>query len=324
MSQESLESVLVTGASGFVGACAVRSLLSRGHRVHVLLRDPVGAWRLKDVVGRLLVHHGDVRDVDAVRRCLLKARPQVVLHLATRGAYETQADTDAILATNVLGTQNVLEAAADAGATLFVQSGSSSEYGFKSQPMRESDRLEPNSIYAVAKAAQTHLGQLQSRAGTMPVVCLRLFSVYGPWEEPTRLIPTLIRQARAGLPLALTSPDTARDFVYIDDVLEAMLDFPRLRKVGGEVINLGSGREIKLREIVAEVLRLFPGRSELRWGAFPPRPWDTNRWSANVAKAERLLCWQPRHSLVEGLAKTAEWMQIIGDEDGDSVLRDAA
>jgi nucleoside-diphosphate-sugar epimerase len=324
MSLDRLESVLVTGASGFVGACAARSLLDRGHAVHVLLRDPKRAGRLHDILRQLIVHCGDTRDVESVRSCLASAKPEVVLHLATRGAYESQSDADAILATNILGTQNLLQAAADAGVSLFVQTGSSSEYGFQKHPMRETDRLEPNSVYAVAKAAQTHLGQLWSRRGSMPVVCLRLFSVYGPWEEPTRLIPTLIRQARARRPLDLTSPETARDFVYVDDVLDALLDFPRLRTLGGEVINIASGRETKLREIVAEVLRLFPGRPELRWGAFPARQWDAAHWSGDIAKAERLLGWTPRHTLAEGLAKTAAWMQITGGEDADFVLRAVA
>ncbi len=324
MSQPRLETVLVTGASGFVGAVAVRALVERGHRVHVLLRDPERVWRLPDVLDRLIVHRGDLRDAHVVRACLAAARPEVVLHLATRGAYESQTDADAILSTNILGTQNLLDAATEVGTDLFVQTGSSSEYGFQSRPMRETDRLEPNSVYAVAKAAQTHLGQFVSRRGTMPVVCLRLFSVYGPWEEPTRLIPTLIRQARAGLPLSLTTPETARDFVYVDDVVDALLDFSRLRGLGGEVINLGSGRETKLREVVAEVLRLLPGRSELCWGAFPARVWDTVHWSADVSKAERLLGWKPRHSLADGLAKMAAWMAITGGDDADFVVRAAA
>lgn len=333
-----LESVLVTGASGFVGACAVRALLARGHGVHVLLRDPATAWRLRDLApsplgtprregrgnrGEITVHRGDLRDVAAVENCLSAARPDVVLHLATHGAYESQADADAILSTNILGTQNLLAAAAASGAKLFVQTGSSSEYGFQSQSMRETDRLEPNSAYAVAKAAQTHLGQLHS-SGAMPVVCLRLFSVYGPWEEPTRLIPTLLREARAGRALALTSPETARDFVYVDDVVDALLDFRRLRGLGGEIVNLASGRETKLREVVAEVLRLSSSRSEVRWGAFPARAWDATNWSADVSKARALLGWTPRHALAHGLAKMAAWMRNNGGDDADFVLRAAA
>jgi nucleoside-diphosphate-sugar epimerase len=317
------ERVLITGGAGFVGACAVRELVRRGHAVSVLLRDPDKAWRLSDVLDACRVHEGDLRDRSAVRSCLHAARPDVVLHLATYGAYEQQADADAILDTNIFGTQHLLAAAAEAKTSLFVQTGSSSEYGFKSQTMHESDRLEPNSVYAVAKAAQTHLGQLHSRRGTMPVVSLRLFSVFGPLEEPTRLIPSLLRNARAQAPLHLAAPETARDFVFIDDVLDALLDFAKLRDAGGEVINIGSGRETKLREVVAEVQRLFPGRSEVRWGAFPARHWDTAHWSGDVSKAQRLLGWTPRHTLAQGLAKMAEWMRITGDDHGSSVLRAA-
>lgn len=317
------ERVLVTGGSGFVGACAVHALVRQGDSVSVLLREPAEAWRLKDVLDQCDVHIGDVRDADAVRACVSAVRPNVVMHLATRGAYEHQDDATSILTTNILGTLNLLEAAATCGTSLFVQTGSSSEYGFASEPMRETDRLVPNSLYAVAKAAQTHLGMLASKRGSMPVVTFRLFSVYGPWEEPTRLMPTLLRRARAGLPLELSSPQTARDFVYVDDVLDALLDFPKLAKLGGEVINIGSGHETTLRDVVGAVQRLFPGRMDVRWGAFPPRIWDTVRWSADVSKAERLLGWTPRHSLGHGLAKMSEWMRITGDDHGACRLRNA-
>src|SRR6478752_7413954 len=104
MTPAGFDPVLVTGVSGFVGACTARALLARGHAVHVLLRDPDRAWRLADLRGDLHVHAGDVQDAAAVGRCFAAARPQVVLHLATHGAYESQADARAILDTNVIGT----------------------------------------------------------------------------------------------------------------------------------------------------------------------------------------------------------------------------
>ena len=156
-----------------------------------------------------------------MQEALKRVRPRVVLHLATYGAYESQADAHAILHTNILSTLNLLEASAETGVGIFVSSGSSSEYGFKAEPMSESDVLEPNSFYAVGKAAQTHLCQYMAKRCALSVAVYRLFSVYGPWEEPTRLLPTLIRRARAGLPLQMVSPRTVRDFVYVDDVLGA-------------------------------------------------------------------------------------------------------
>lgn len=312
--------VLVTGGSGFVGACAVEELVRRGHSVHVLLRDPAKAWRLAPVWPRLHVHQGDLVDEVATREVMKAVRPKVVLHLAAYGAYEKQSDARTILRTNILGAYNLLEAAADHGTELFVNTGSSSEYGFKSEPMRESDRLEPNSFYAVAKAAQSHLCGLLSKRTDMATVVFRLFSVYGPWEEPGRLMPTLIRRARAGLPLEMASPDIARDFVYAEDVVNALVDFPRLTPLRGDVINLGSGRETTLREVVATVTDLLASRSEVRWGAMTPRHWDTNRWSADPALASRLIGWKARHSLRHGLEWMAEWMRKVGDDYGQREL----
>ncbi len=308
--------VLVTGGAGFVGSCAVRALLERGHTVHVLLRAQSRPWRLADVLPRLTVHRADLTDAGQTREAVLSARPRAVLHLAAHGAYESQADARAILQTNILGTYNLLEAAAEIGVAAFVNTGSSSEYGFRSEPMCETDRLEPNSFYAVAKAAQTHLCTLLGKKGSMGGVVFRLFSVYGPWEEPARLMPTLIRRARAGLPLEMAAPDIARDFVYIDDVVDALVDLSAAARLRGEVFNLGTGVESNLREVVETVIGLLGSRSEVRWGGMKPRHWDSTRWSADPTKAVRLLGWRPRHTLLQGLTKMAEWMQSTGDDYG--------
>ena len=198
--------VLVTGAAGFVGACAVRALLRRGHEVHAVLRPGSDPWRLIGLGGPLARHRVDLADVGSVAALVRAVRPRAVVHLAAHGAYQRQSNFRAMVETNILGTTYLLEAAADAGVRAFVSAGSSSEYGFKREPMREEDRLEPNSHYAVAKAAQAHLCALAGRRGEMGAATFRLFSVYGPWEEPSRLIPTLIRRARAGLPLEMVAP----------------------------------------------------------------------------------------------------------------------
>ncbi|HZW34314.1 MAG TPA: NAD-dependent epimerase/dehydratase family protein [Isosphaeraceae bacterium] len=305
--------ILVTGAAGFVGAAAVHDLLGRGTPVQAVVRPGSRPWRLAPVAGRLPLHATDLTDADAVQRLIAAVRPSVLLHLAAHGAYESQADSGRILTTNVLGTLHLLEAAAACGVELVVNAGSSSEYGFKSQPMRETDRLDPNSVYAIAKAAQTHLcGLFGRRTPTMAVVTLRLFSVYGPWEEPSRLIPTLIRRARAGLPLEMVAPEVARDFVFVGDVLRALLDFDRLRHATGEVINLGSGVMMTLGEVVAAVQDLFGHRSRVVWGGMRARSWDTTRWVADPSRAARILDWRPTVGFREGLARTAEWMATIG------------
>jgi nucleoside-diphosphate-sugar epimerase len=319
------ETVLVTGASGFVGANVVRELLAQRRRVHVILRSPQLPWRLADVGARLLtVHQADLTDAAAVRRALRAACPDVVLHLATHGAYESQADGRAILQTNVLGSYNLLQACAENGVRLFVNAGSSSEYGFQPEPMQEEMKLTPNSFYAVSKAAQTHLGSLFAQRTSLAVACFRLFSVYGPWEEPTRLIPTMIRRARAGLRLEMVEPRIARDFVYVEDVVSALVNFPRLAELRGEVINLGTGTETTLAEVVATVKELLDSSSEVRWAAMAPRQWDSRRWVADPTRAAQRLGWAPRHSFRQGLARMARWMQSMGDQYGTEALARAA
>jgi nucleoside-diphosphate-sugar epimerase len=308
--------VLVTGAAGFVGNAAARRLLAAGRPVHLLTHGDAGAWRLRGLPGSPRIEQADVREAAAVRALVARIRPAVVVHAATHGAYPRQSDARAILETNVLGTLHLFEAAAAAGARLFVNLGSSSEYGFRREPMAETDRLEPNSVYAVAKAAQTHLATLFARERGLAAVTLRLFSVYGPWEEPTRLVPTLIRRVRAGEALDMAAPDTARDFVYVDDVLDVLLDFDRLATLGGEVVNVASGVESRLRDVVAAAERALGRPAAVRWGAMPARRWDSDRWQADVSKTRRLLGWSARHDLASGIGLMAGWMREVGDDYG--------
>lgn len=307
---------LVTGGGGFIGACIARRLVAEGADVHVLLRDQTPRWRLQDILERITVHAVDLLDAARVGDVVGRIRPRHVFHMATHGAYEVQSDARRILETNVLGSYNLLEASAAAGVEVLVNAGTSSEYGLKRDAMRETDRLEPNSVYAVAKAAQTHLASLMARRSPTAVVTFRLFSVYGPWEEPSRLMPTLIRRARAGEPLEMAAPETARDFVYVDDVVEALLATDRL-PAGGGIFNLGTGIQSTLRDVVAAVQAAVGGRSEVRWGSMAARHWDTDRWQADVSKARLALGWSPRHTLREGVARMAAWMaHATGDHAG--------
>jgi nucleoside-diphosphate-sugar epimerase len=114
----------------------------------------------------------------------------------------------------------------------------------------------------------------------------------------------------------MVAPWVARDFVYVDDVLDALLDFEAVARLRGEVFNLGTGVETTLAEVVELVRELTGSRSEVRWGALAPRQWDTDRWVADPSLAAERLGWRPRHGLREGLSKTAAWMGSVGDDDG--------
>jgi UDP-glucose 4-epimerase len=298
---------LVTGAAGFVAANLVRRLLADGHEVHGLVRPRSDPWRLAGV-DDVRVVEADLRDAGAVAAAVAGARPEAVFHLGTRGAYSWQADARETLETNVLGTANVLDACARAEVAAVVNTGSSSEYGFKDHAPAETEPLEPTSVYGVAKAASTLLSTSVARERALPVTTLRLYSVYGPWEEPGRFVPALAEAALRGTLPSLASPRVARDFVWVGDVVDAYL-LAASAPGPGAVYNVGSGRQTTLAEAVDAARRVLGVSEEPSWGSMPDRSWDTEVWVADVSKIERELGWRPAVGFDEGLERTAAWLQ---------------
>jgi UDP-glucose 4-epimerase len=278
--------VLITGAGGFVGANLVRRLLADDRNVAALIRPGGDPWRLDGL---------DIEVVEADVRQGVPGGFDLVFHLAAHGAYSWQEDEQEIRETNVRGTENAL-----AAGERVVVAGSSSEYGPKAYAPTEDEPLEPNSPYGAAKAAATSL------AVERGAVVLRLYSAYGPWEEPNRLVPTLLGRAlRDELP-PLVSPRVARDFVYVADVCEAFVRAADAEP--GRVYNVGSGKQRTVAEVVETVRKLAGVHAEPQWGSMPDRRWDTETWVANAERIRRELGWEPRIGLEEGLRRTLEWL----------------
>jgi UDP-glucose 4-epimerase len=296
----------VTGASGFVGAVVARAMLARGREVHCAVRDP-GAWRLRELGGAEL-HRCDLLDAGATEALVRALRPDAVLHLAAYGAYETQTDPARIVRTNLEATATLVDACARAGVARFVHTGSSSEYGYQDHAPDEDEPLAPNSLYAVTKAAATAYARHAGRSGALHTVTLRLYSVYGPYEEPSRLIPAAIVRGLAGAYPPLADPEIARDFVYADDAASAYEAALTAGVPAGAVYNVGTGAQTSLREVAATSRRRFGIAEEPRWGTMAPRRWDTTTWVANVARAEAELGWRASTPFAEGFARTAEWI----------------
>jgi nucleoside-diphosphate-sugar epimerase len=306
------EKFFLTGATGFVGACLARKLCEIGCEVHVLVRPGANLWRLDGLSSKIHIHTGDLNDETLVRDLVTAIQPTIIYHLAVHGAYSSQTNADKIILTNVFGTWNLLKACSEVDYKVFVNTGSSSEYGMKPHAMRETDLLEPNSYYAVAKAAQTLVSQYMACADHRPITTLRLFSVYGPHEEPSRLVPTLIQRSFEGKPLEMVSPDTARDFVYVDDVVEAYLQIGQLSLQCGEIFNIGTGIQSTMRDMVRAVQRATGVNAKVQWGGMPARNWDAETWLADATKVRRALKWTAKTSLSDGIAKTVDWYRAEG------------
>ena len=278
------------------------------------MRSTSDRWRLRDLQTDLQQHEVDLRDDGAVSRAVAEVRPQTVFHLAVYGAYPHQMGLQEMVLSNVTGTANLVQAAFRNGAEAFVNTGSSSEYGFQDHAPVESEPVAPNSDYAVTKASATLYCQYIARSLKVHLPTLRLYSVYGPYEEPGRLIPTLILRGLEGQLPPLVRPDIARDYVYVDDVLDAYLRVAEPPAAGtdvelGAVYNVGSGVQTTLADVVTLTRELMGIKAEPSWGSMGERVWDTSTWVSDSRKIQRALGWRTQHSLEQGFRETMQWFR---------------
>src|SRR3990167_9142132 len=174
--------------------------------------------------------------------------------------------------------------------------------------MKENDFLEPISFYAAAKAGQTLLCQAFAFQYNKPIVTLRPFSVYGQYEQNDRFIPTIIRAVIEKKPIKLTEGKQRRDFIYIDDMVNAYIKLLKHgKKLKGRILNIGTGKEYTNDEIVKTLFRISNKKTVIKKGKFPKRIWDSPHWVADISNAKNLLNWTPAYSLEKGLTKTYNW-----------------
>ncbi len=301
--------VLLTGGTGFVGANLARRLVADGHSVHLLVHPGHTRWRLTDLRARVRLHEASLTDASGVTDTVRRVRPQWIFHLAAYGAYSWQADLERMVRTNVLGTMHLVRAALATGVDAFVNAGSSSEYGLKDHAPTEREWIEPNSHYAVTKAAATLFCRHTAVQEHARLTTLRLYSVYGPFEDPGRLMPALIVHGIDGRLPPLVGPETARDYVHVDDVSEAFVRAATRRMLGaGAVFNVGTGVQTTLREAVAVARRVLGIKATPEWGTMPARQWDTAVWIADNRAIRAALGWKPRIRFDAGFRQMARWL----------------
>lgn len=309
------KTVLVTGGAGFIGAKIVEKLVELDYSPSLILRKNSSRKRLLNILDKIKILEVDLEQAEAVSDIVKKNNPDVVIHLAGFGVYSygnvTKENVRTMMEANINGTTNLLYAVYNTKCKLFINTGSCFEYGSSDIPFKEDDMLSPVNAYGVTKAASTLFAQQFCKNKKFSQVTLRPFTVYGPGEDERRFISTVIRLCFRGENPSLTSQRIVRDYVYVEDVVDAYISAIRLgENLAGEVINVSTGRGVALKDVAEMIIRLV-GVGGLRSdiGSFPMRQGEVLLLVGNAEKAEQLLKWKAKHSLEDGLIKTIAWVK---------------
>jgi dolichol-phosphate mannosyltransferase len=203
----------------------------------------------------------------------------------------------------------------------FVHAGSSSEYGSNSAAPSEDGPVQPNSHYAISKVATSSFLEYMGKHRAFPCVNLRLYSVYGPLEDTSRLIPNLVRKALAHTLPDFVDAETSRDFVYVDDVCEAFIVAAAKMNpdLYGQSLNIGTGKKTTIRELAAITKDVFCVDAEPSFGTMSARAWDLPDWYADPRRANAMIGWEATTPLATGLRLAADWVTTLSDLEFGSV-----
>ena len=305
--------VLVTGATGFIGANLARRLVSEGHDVHLLMRKKTDQlpWRITEIKDQVKLDFYSPSEQDSIDRIFKEVKPQWVFHLAAHGAYSWQQDNALILESNYVLPSRLLDAAVEHGCESFVNTGTSSEYGQKDHAPTEDEPLNPVSYYAATKAGATHLCRYFAGAHNINIPTLRLYSCFGPYEQPNRLMSNLVACGAEGRWPKLVDENCAHDFVYVEDVVDAYI-LAAKRQLSencdqGAIYNVGTGVQTTLKDVVRIAAPLMKIEAKATFGTMPNRSWDAEVWVCNHARITKELGWRPQHNFEDGLKKMVDW-----------------
>lgn len=305
--------ILVTGGTGFIGANLIHKLSSSKNEIH-LLTNTSKLWRLDNVQEKLVTHNVDLCNLQKLEKIIKKIEPEIVYHCAAYGVKPNEKNFYNLIDVNVVGTFNLFSALGDLGGLKkIVNLGSFFEYGvkFNKKSFIETDCANPITRYGISKVAQTNIARYFFMSKNLPISTLRIFSPYGMYEQKNRLIPDIMLSLFNKKLLRISSMTTARDFVFINDVIDAIVKSGNTSKINGEIINIGSGKYYSIKEILDLVFELFNNKPEIIFDVSKKREFDIIEIQpfADIEKANNLLNWTPKYSIEEGLRKTYKWFE---------------
>jgi len=303
--------VLVTGGSGFIGSHLVPRLVDLGHDVYLLERYVTGRF----VLGQqrmVKTVFGDLRDYFKIRQIIREVLPEVVIHLASLSPVSYSYDHPMeVMETNLLSTVNLAESCAYEVSNFkqFLFASTSETYGNGTCPKKEDTPQNPNSPYAVSKAAaEKYLIYLSDAVG-FPMTLLRNFNTYGRKDNTHFVVERIISQMLQGRTVMLGDPSPIRDFQFVEDHVSSYLTCLGNKNAIGEAFNFGTGKGISVKQLVDMITEMTSFKGEVVWNSVPSRPLDIKELVSDSAKAKNTLGWEPKFTLEEGLKLTVDYWE---------------
>jgi len=304
--------IFLTGATGFVGSYTLRRLLASGeHEVAILARPASNLGRIFDLLPRVRVLTSELTRPDHLGPKLERFQPHAVVHLAWQGVLNS-ARNDAGQAANITQALDLVRLAHTAGAKHWLGLGSQAEYGPCANRIDESTPTQPTTLYGAAKLTTGRQAQSLCESLGLRFAWLRLFSSYGPQDDPSWLIPYVALKLLGGERPTTTTGEQRWDYIYVDDVAAAVVATAESSGATG-MFNLGSGTTATIRSIIERLRDAIDPTAEVGFGEVPYRPDQVMHLEANITRLQAATGWRPQMSLDEGLERTVAWCRTLSD-----------
>jgi len=302
--------ILITGGSGFIGMHLLNKLLIDSYQIACIDLFYNQAY-IKKYGNRVQLFTGDLLDKNFLNSCMVDFAPNYVYHLAgSKSRTNTISEFKTSNEINYLGTLNLFESLlACPDLKLVTILGTIEEYGNTDSPFIENSRELPNSAYGLSKLSATKLAMIFNQQFKFPVVVMRPSIVFGPNQGIDMFIPALIKALLTNHNFKMTEGYQLRDFIYIEDLTDALIKVLICNGLEGEIINIASGFSIKIKDIALQIAGLIKNTDNLKFGELPYRDSEIMEYAVDIFKASKLLQWHPKIKLSDGLKKTIEFYQ---------------
>jgi len=301
-------SVLVTGGSGFIGSHLARRLVDEKANVTLLIRENTDLKNIQDIKSKINLVKGDLTNYLGLVEIVKKINPQKIFHLA---AYINRSRSleqiEDCMKVNFFGTVNLVRALENVSYDCFINTGTCEEYGNIIAPFKEDQLVNPVSPYSLSKSASILFCDMYHKNTGRPIISIRPFTTYGPMQPSKMLVSQVILSAIKKEDFKMTLGEQYREFNYVSDIVNGFIKASLCKEAIGEIINLGTGVEYSIAEVVKKIILLMGNPIKIHFGAIPYRENEIWHLYCDNTNARKLLKWKPYVSLEDGLKQTIKW-----------------